>query len=152
MPQDNMQALLERASETGARRALSRLGLDDASAAKDMGESARIAVRLARCQAVGAQGGDWLGGTDDAGAAADRAGGEIGVARAGGAMRMAIRPRSPRAKTRGPSGARALNGVSSSLDTNGEGENMRLAGYAAIFDAPDRGGDIVRKGAFVACC
>ena len=25
---------------------------------------------------------------------------------------------------------------------------MRLAGYAAIFDAPDKGGDIVRKGAF----
>lgn len=25
---------------------------------------------------------------------------------------------------------------------------MRLAGYAAIFDAPDAGGDIVRKGAF----
>ena len=25
---------------------------------------------------------------------------------------------------------------------------MRFAGYAAIFDAPDRGGDIVRKGAF----
>ena len=25
---------------------------------------------------------------------------------------------------------------------------MRLAGYAAIFDAPDNGGDIVRKGAF----
>jgi uncharacterized protein len=25
---------------------------------------------------------------------------------------------------------------------------MRLAGYAAIFDEPDRGGDIVRKGAF----
>jgi uncharacterized protein len=24
----------------------------------------------------------------------------------------------------------------------------RMAGYAAIFDAPDRGGDIVRKGAF----
>jgi uncharacterized protein len=24
----------------------------------------------------------------------------------------------------------------------------RFAGYAAIFDAPDRGGDIVRKGAF----
>jgi HK97 family phage prohead protease len=24
----------------------------------------------------------------------------------------------------------------------------RIAGYAAIFDAPDRGGDIVRKGAF----
>jgi hypothetical protein len=26
---------------------------------------------------------------------------------------------------------------------------MRIAGYAAIFDHPDRGGDIVRKGAFV---
>lgn len=25
---------------------------------------------------------------------------------------------------------------------------MRMARYAAIFDAPDRGGDIVRKGAF----
>ncbi len=25
---------------------------------------------------------------------------------------------------------------------------MKFAGYAAIFDAPDRGGDIVRKGAF----
>lgn len=25
---------------------------------------------------------------------------------------------------------------------------MRMAGYAAIFDAPDRGGDIVREGAF----
>ena len=25
---------------------------------------------------------------------------------------------------------------------------MRFAGYAAIFDAPDRGGDIVRRGAF----
>jgi uncharacterized protein len=25
---------------------------------------------------------------------------------------------------------------------------MRFAGYAAIFDAPDKGGDIVRKGAF----
>jgi HK97 family phage prohead protease len=25
---------------------------------------------------------------------------------------------------------------------------VRLAGYAAIFDAPDKGGDIVRKGAF----
>ena len=25
---------------------------------------------------------------------------------------------------------------------------MRFAGYAAIFDAPDHGGDIVRKGAF----
>jgi hypothetical protein len=26
---------------------------------------------------------------------------------------------------------------------------VRFAGYAAIFDRPDRGGDIVRKGAFV---
>ena len=25
---------------------------------------------------------------------------------------------------------------------------MRFAGYAAVFDRPDRGGDIVRKGAF----
>jgi uncharacterized protein len=25
---------------------------------------------------------------------------------------------------------------------------VRIAGYAAIFDCPDRGGDIVRKGAF----
>lgn len=25
---------------------------------------------------------------------------------------------------------------------------MRFAGYAAVFDTPDRGGDIVRKGAF----
>ena len=25
---------------------------------------------------------------------------------------------------------------------------MKFAGYAAIFDAPDKGGDIVRKGAF----
>ena len=27
---------------------------------------------------------------------------------------------------------------------------MRLAGYAAIFDRPDRGGDVIRKGAFLA--
>lgn len=26
---------------------------------------------------------------------------------------------------------------------------MRFEGYAAIFDAPDRGGDVVRRGAFV---
>lgn len=25
---------------------------------------------------------------------------------------------------------------------------MRFAGYAAVFDSPDRGGDIIRKGAF----
>ncbi len=27
---------------------------------------------------------------------------------------------------------------------------MRFAGYAAVFDQPDRGGDVVRKGAFAA--
>ena len=27
-------------------------------------------------------------------------------------------------------------------------QDMRIAGYAAVFDAPDRGGDIVRRGAF----
>ena len=27
-------------------------------------------------------------------------------------------------------------------------EGLRFAGYAAVFDAPDRGGDVVRKGAF----
>lgn len=26
--------------------------------------------------------------------------------------------------------------------------SLRFAGYAAVFDAPDRGGDVVRKGAF----
>lgn len=34
----NLQGLLEQASETGAQRALARLGLDDPNAAKDMGE------------------------------------------------------------------------------------------------------------------
>jgi HK97 family phage prohead protease len=29
---------------------------------------------------------------------------------------------------------------------------VRFAGYAAIFDQPDRGGDIVRKGAFADAC
>ena len=29
------------------------------------------------------------------------------------------------------------------------GKKVRFAGYAAIFDRPDRGGDVVRKGAFV---
>jgi uncharacterized protein len=32
--------------------------------------------------------------------------------------------------------------------THRQTPGRRLAGYAAIFDAPDRGGDIVRKGAF----
>ena len=27
---------------------------------------------------------------------------------------------------------------------------VRFAGYAAIFDRPDRGGDVIRKGAFAA--
>lgn len=29
---------------------------------------------------------------------------------------------------------------------------MRFAGYAAIFDRPDRGGDVVRAGAFAGAC
>src|SRR5205823_563793 len=29
-----------------------------------------------------------------------------------------------------------------------DGERVRFAGYAAIFDRPDKGGDIIRKGAF----
>jgi uncharacterized protein len=32
--------------------------------------------------------------------------------------------------------------------THRQAQGRRLAGYAAIFDAPDKGGDIVRKGAF----
>ncbi|RVT43435.1 HK97 family phage prohead protease [Sphingobium algorifonticola] len=30
----------------------------------------------------------------------------------------------------------------------GDGEGLRFAGYAAVFDAVDRGGDVVRRGAF----
>ena len=30
-----------------------------------------------------------------------------------------------------------------------QGNRVRFAGYAAIFDRPDRGGDVVRKGAFL---
>ena len=30
------------------------------------------------------------------------------------------------------------------------GNRIRFAGYAALFDRPDRGGDVVRKGAFLA--
>ena len=54
-----LQGLLEQASETGARRALARLGLDDASAAKDMNElrellsAWRDAKRSARKAAIG---------------------------------------------------------------------------------------------------
>lgn len=29
-----------------------------------------------------------------------------------------------------------------------QGNRLRFAGYAAIFDRPDRGGDVIRKGAF----
>ena len=59
MIDNELQGLLEQASETGARRALARLGLDDASAAKDMGElrellsAWRDAKRSARKAAIG---------------------------------------------------------------------------------------------------
>jgi hypothetical protein len=59
MVENNLQGLLEQASETGARRALARLGLDDASAAKDMNElrellsAWRDAKRSARKAAIG---------------------------------------------------------------------------------------------------
>jgi hypothetical protein len=59
MAEQNMQALLERASETGARRALARLGLDDPKARQDMSElrellsAWRDAKRSARKAAVG---------------------------------------------------------------------------------------------------
>lgn len=59
MVENNLQGLLEQASETGARRALAGLGLDDASAAKDMGELREVlsawrdAKRSARKAAIG---------------------------------------------------------------------------------------------------
>ena len=59
MVDNELQGLLEQASETGARRALAGLGLDDASAAKDMGElrellsAWRDAKRSARKAAIG---------------------------------------------------------------------------------------------------
>lgn len=59
MVDKELQGLLEQASETGARRALAQLGLDDASAAKDMGElrellsAWRDAKRSARKAAIG---------------------------------------------------------------------------------------------------
>lgn len=59
MAERNMQALLERASEVGARRALARLGLNDENAAKDMNElrellsAWRDAKRSARKAAIG---------------------------------------------------------------------------------------------------
>ena len=59
MVDNELQGLLEQASETGARRALAGLGLDDASAAKDMNElrellsAWRDAKRSARKAAIG---------------------------------------------------------------------------------------------------
>jgi hypothetical protein len=59
MVDKELQGLLEQASETGARRALAGLGLDDTSAAKDMGElrellsAWRDAKRSARKAAIG---------------------------------------------------------------------------------------------------
>jgi hypothetical protein len=59
MVDNELKGLLEQASETGARRALAGLGLDDASAAKDMGElrellsAWRDAKRSARKAAIG---------------------------------------------------------------------------------------------------
>ena len=43
----------------------------------------------------------------------------------------------------------ASSGPQSLLRTNGEESNsIRFAGYAALFDREDRGGDIIRRGAF----
>ena len=59
MVDENLRGLLEQASETGAQRALARLGLDDTNAAKDMGElrellsAWRDAKRSARKAAIG---------------------------------------------------------------------------------------------------
>jgi hypothetical protein len=59
MVDENLQGLLEQASETGAQRALARLGLDDLNAAKDMSElrellsAWRDAKRSARKAAIG---------------------------------------------------------------------------------------------------
>src|SRR6185503_21392161 len=35
-----------------------------------------------------------------------------------------------------------------SVAVDGSGGAVRFAGYAAVFDRPDKGGDIIRKGAF----
>jgi Family of unknown function (DUF6127) len=59
MVEENLKGLLEQASESGARRALALLGLDDSHAAKDMGElrellsAWRDAKRSARKAAIG---------------------------------------------------------------------------------------------------
>ncbi|UZK71086.1 HK97 family phage prohead protease [Sphingomonas sp. S1-29] len=38
--------------------------------------------------------------------------------------------------------------LSPALSPEGEREACRFSGYAAVFDCPDRGGDVVRRGAF----
>lgn len=59
MTDENLQQMMDRASETGAQRALARLGLDDPNAAKDMSElrellsAWRDAKRSARKAAIG---------------------------------------------------------------------------------------------------
>jgi HK97 family phage prohead protease len=49
---------------------------------------------------------------------------------------------------------RSNPGRNSALRASGplpsQGNRVRFAGYAAIFDRPDKGGDVVRKGAFAA--
>jgi Family of unknown function (DUF6127) len=56
---ENLQQMMDRASEVGARRALARLGLNDADAAKDMNElrellsAWRDAKKSARKAAIG---------------------------------------------------------------------------------------------------
>ena len=41
-------------------------------------------------------------------------------------------------------------GPSLSREERERGKGLRFAGYAAVFDRPDRGGDVVRRGAFAA--
>jgi hypothetical protein len=59
MTDENLQQMMDRASETGAQRVLARLGLDDPNAAKDMTElrellsAWRDAKRSARKAAIG---------------------------------------------------------------------------------------------------
>lgn len=59
MSEENLQAMLEAASEGGAQRALARLGLADAGASKDMAElrellsAWRDAKRSARAAVIG---------------------------------------------------------------------------------------------------
>lgn len=59
MTDENLQQMMDRASEIGAQRALARLGLDDPNAAKDMSElrellsAWRDAKRSARKAAIG---------------------------------------------------------------------------------------------------